>query len=116
VEIEEFAREIGARFLAGARGGGEIHRLFVGERMSDLLEQAGPGTLLVTRLSNAHLVRLAELMDVPALCLAGGARPSPELLAAAQRVGTAVLVSSLEPEAVLAIGRIRLEAKGEGPG
>jgi hypothetical protein len=34
-----------------------------------------------------------ELMDVPALCLVDGAQPGRELLEAAHRAGTAVMVS-----------------------
>jgi len=115
VELRRLAREIGARILAdgGSSRESEVQRIFAGERMSDLLEQAGPGTLLVTRLASTHLARLAELMDVPALCLAGGTEPSPELLAAAAQVGTAVLVSALEPEAILAHGRSCLGPGGD---
>jgi hypothetical protein len=113
VELEELAREIAARIVLAGRSRAVV-RIFAGERMSDLLEQARPGTLLVTRLSTTHLACLAELMDVPALCLAGGSEPSPELLGTASEAGTAVLVSALEPEAVLARGQACLEA-GEVP-
>jgi hypothetical protein len=111
VELEELARELASHIVLAGRNRA-VDRIFAGERMSDLLEQAGPGTLLVTRLSNTHLARLAELMDVPALCLVGGSQPSPELLKAAAEAGTAVLVSTLEPEAALARGRACLETGG----
>jgi serine kinase of HPr protein (carbohydrate metabolism regulator) len=71
--------------------------------MSDLLEQAAADTLLVTHLANTHLARMAGLMDVPALCLAGGATPSAELLQAAAEAGTAVLVSPVGAAETLAL-------------
>ena len=65
--------------------------MYAGDRMSDLLERARPDTLLVTRLANPHLFRMAELMDVPAVCLVLGEAPGPELLQAADASGIALL-------------------------
>jgi hypothetical protein len=90
----ELAQTIGARvLLPGKAGGGEIARIYAGDRMSDLLEQAAADTLLVTHLANPHLAHVAELMDVPGLCLVQGITPEPGLLAAAAACGTALLVS-----------------------
>ena len=50
-------------------------------------------TLLVTSLNNSQLIRVAELMDVPGICLVGGADPDPELLSCAKAAGTAILLT-----------------------
>ena len=92
--ILELAQSIGVRvLLPGRPGGGEINRIYAGDRMSDLLEQADAETLLVTHLANPHLAQVAELMDVPGICLVRGVDPEPGLLAAAAACGTALLLS-----------------------
>jgi len=91
--VMELAQSIGARILLPGKPGGEISRIYAGDRMSDLLEQADARTLLVTHLANRHLVQVAELMDVPGICLVQGVDPEPGLLAAAAACGTALLLS-----------------------
>jgi hypothetical protein len=92
--VMELAQSIGARvLLPGKPGGGEISRIYAADRMSDLLEQADARTLLVTHLANQHLAQVAELMDVPGICLVRGVDPEPGLLAAAAACGTALLLS-----------------------
>ena len=94
--LEELSREIGARLLIrGRETGSKITRVYAGNRMSDLLEHAAADTLLVTNLANPHLFRIAELMDVPGICLPDGASLEPDLLEAASKSGTAVLSSTL---------------------
>ena len=71
----------------------EVRHVYAGDKVSDLLNHARSETLLVTNLANAQLVRMAELMDVPALCLLNNASVAPIILSAAVKQGTAVLVS-----------------------
>jgi hypothetical protein len=97
MKLEELINAIEARVLQTGRGwGAEITQVFASNKMSALLEQAGPETLLVTSLANAQLACLAELMDCPALCLVDGAEPDPKLLEAAARCGTAVVLCPLD--------------------
>jgi len=92
--LQELAGKAGTRLLLpGTRPPGEIARVVAGDRMSDLLEKAGPDTLLVTRLGNPHLFRMAELMDVPCICLVQHPEPDTGLLEAAAASGAALLVS-----------------------
>ena len=63
------------------------------DTMSSLIANASADTLLVTSLNNSQLIRVAELMDAPGLCLVGGAQPSPELIARAREAGAAILIS-----------------------
>jgi hypothetical protein len=71
----------------------EVSRVYAADTISDLIAHASAGTLLVTHLDNPQLVRVAELMDAPAICLVGGTPPCRELLEAARRAGAAVLVA-----------------------
>jgi hypothetical protein len=66
--------------------------------MSDLIANAGRDTLIVTSLNNSQLIRVAELMDIPGICLAGGGVPSAELVERARASGTALLQAAQAPE------------------
>jgi hypothetical protein len=72
----------------------DVRRVYGADTMSDLIENASPDTLLVTSLNNTQLARVAELMDVPGICLASGAQPSADLCARARAAGTAILTSA----------------------
>ena len=78
---------------AGPSDETEIERIYAGDRISDLLNQGTRGTLLVTNLTGVQILRVAELMEVSALCLVGGVAPEPELLRSLRDHGTALLVS-----------------------
>ncbi len=76
MKLEELAQRIGARVLTpGAPGGTEVTRIYAGDRVSDLLNEASDKTLLVTNLANVQMVRVAELMEVPGICFVDGSRP-----------------------------------------
>ena len=68
-------------------------QVYAGDRISDLLNAAGDHALLVSNLASTHLVRVAELMDVPGLCLVGGQVPEPAMIQAAREHGTTLIVS-----------------------
>ena len=94
--ITDLAAKIGATVVAAGREQAAIERVYAGDRISDLLNHAGRGTLLVSHLPAIQLIRLAELMELGAVCVVGGAAPEPEAVAAAQRHGTSLLVSPAE--------------------
>jgi hypothetical protein len=100
MKLKDLALAIEARLQPGSgNGDSSIVRVYASATMSDLIAHAGPATLIVTSLNNAQLARIAELMDVPGLCLVSGAAPDPELLQAARQAGTAILVSEAGLEA-----------------
>ena len=97
--ISELARLIDAQLCPGARESSpEIAGIYTACTMSSLIANASQDTLLVTSLNNSQLIRVAELMDAPGLCLAGAARPDKDLLALARRSGIAILVSPFDME------------------
>ena len=63
--------------------------------MSDLLHEASQRTLLVTKLANLQMLRVAELIDVPGICFVDGADPSAAIVELAQQNGTLLMVSPL---------------------
>jgi hypothetical protein len=94
MNLEDLAGRIGAQVVAKGRAADiGVDRIYAGDRMSDLLNQASDRTLIVTNLASALLIRVAELMDVPGVCLVGGQHVTPELLEAARLHGLFVMVS-----------------------
>jgi redox-sensing transcriptional repressor len=95
VPVERLASGIGAQLLTKSTGSCEICKIYAGDRVSDLLNEASDKTLLVTNLMSEQLIRLAELMDVPAICFVNGTRPEAGLIKRADDSGTILLVSPI---------------------
>ena len=91
----------------------EIEGIYAGDRISDLLSKGTARTLLVTNLTGLQIVRVAELMDVPAFCLLNDVTPNPELIEAAETHGKVLLVSPLSMFETCGRFYQRLEAAGE---
>jgi len=107
MNIGELARRIGAElFPAAAAVSPDVRTIHAACTMSSLIAGATPETLLVTSLCNRQLIRIAELMDAPGLCVTSPARPGEELLSFARQRGITVLASPCGLEET----RRRLEA------
>ena len=96
----------------GAPGGTGITKIYAGDRVSDLLNEASDKTLLVSNLASVQMLRVAELMDVPGICFVNGVEPDDELVALAHGTGTLLMVS---PDGVFeTCGRIYQHLSGNG--
>jgi hypothetical protein len=94
MKVAELAARANMQLISPSENlGTEVARVYAADTMSELIAHASSGTLLVTHLDNAQIARVAELMDVPGVCLVDGAQPGRELLEAARRAGAAVMVS-----------------------
>jgi redox-sensing transcriptional repressor len=94
MKLEDLAQRIGARVLTpGAPAGVVVAKVYAGDRVSDLLNEASDKTLLVTNLANLQMVRVAELMDVPGICFVDGIDPEPDIIELARVNNTMILVS-----------------------
>lgn len=93
MKIHDLAGRIGATILTQPPAETAIEHVYAGDRVSDLLSQAHDRALLVSNLNGSQLLRLAELMDAPAVCLLNGHMPDMEVITAAAEGGTAILVS-----------------------
>jgi hypothetical protein len=94
MNLSDLAKKINARLYpaAGDRCP-EVKGIHAADTMSSLIANASHDTLLVTSLNNNQLIRVAELMDAPGLCLVGGVQPSAELIARARETGAAIMIS-----------------------
>lgn len=95
-DVRDIAKKIDARIVAGASRIRLVERVYAGNRMSDVLDQAAPGTMLVSAMASQHLLRIAGLMDVSCVCVAGHDAPEADLVRTAEQQGTALMVSGLE--------------------
>jgi hypothetical protein len=68
-------------------------QVYAGDRISDLLNAAGDHALLVSNLASTHLLRVAELMDIPGICLVHGHGPDSAMIENAKQHGTLLMVS-----------------------
>jgi len=63
--------------------------------ISDILSLRGPGSLLLTGLTNTQVIRTAEILDFVAICFVRGKRPREETVRLAEEKGIPLLVTPL---------------------
>jgi hypothetical protein len=94
MRLAELAERIGAEVVAPGQGGTvDVDQVYAGDRISDLLNAADGNVLLVSNLTGGHLLQVAGLLDVPAICLVSGRKPDAAMVRAAASHGTLLMVS-----------------------
>ncbi len=94
MKLEDLAANIGATVVTpGKPGGTSVARIYAGDRVSDLLNEASDKTLLVSNLASVQMLRVAELMDVPGICFVNGVEPDAEMIQLARDNDTLLMVS-----------------------
>ena len=94
MKLEDLATSIGANVVTpGKPGGTTVAKVYAGDRVSDLLNEASDKTLLVSNLASVQMLRVAELMDVPGICFVNGIQPDAEMVELAQDNDTLLMVS-----------------------
>lgn len=93
MDIQQLAANIGAKIYKNECSGSNINSVYAGDRISELLNAASGDTLLVTNLVHPQLFRLAQLMEVPGICLLNGVSVGKQMLNLAAQNGTCVLIS-----------------------
>jgi hypothetical protein len=93
MNAEQLAVHIGARIFKSTGGCRNIRNVYAGDRISELLNAASEDTLLVTNLVHPQLFRVAQLMEVPGICLLNGVSVGKQMLNLAMQNGTCVLIS-----------------------
>lgn len=69
----------------------DVKTAFGADLMSDVLAYAASGCLLLTGLTNAQVIRTADVLDIAAIILVRGKKPAPETLRAAVEKGIPLL-------------------------
>jgi predicted transcriptional regulator len=71
----------------------EIKTAFGADLMSDVLAFAKAGSLLLTGLTNPQVIRTSDVLDIAAIVLVRGKRPTPETVTLAEELGIPVLTT-----------------------
>ena len=73
----------------------EIKSACGADLMSDVLAFVKEKTLLITGLTNHHVIRTAEMLDITCVLFARGKKPSEEMLEEAREMNLVILTSAL---------------------
>ena len=71
----------------------EVKTAFGADLMSDVLAFAKAGSLLLTGLANTQVIRIANALDIAAIILVRGKKPSAETIQLAQELKITVLTT-----------------------
>jgi predicted transcriptional regulator len=71
----------------------EVKTAFVADLMSDVLAFATAGSLLITGLNNPQVVRTANVLDITAIIMGRGKRPSQETFQLAEELNIPILTT-----------------------
>ena len=72
-----------------------FRKVFASDLMSDVLTAAEPGALLLTGLSNAHVVCTCSVADLAGVVFVQGKRPAPEIISDALSKSLPLIVTRL---------------------
>jgi hypothetical protein len=102
MKLEEVRRILDAEWVGGRpkdpeEGDRAVRSCHASDLMSDVLIPSGAcaGSLLLTGLTNAQVVRVAEISDFTAVCFVRGKPPQPEAVQLAEEKGISLLVAPL---------------------
>ncbi len=71
----------------------DVKTAFVADLMSDVLAFATAGSLLITGLTNPQVVRTADVLDIAAIIMGRGKRPSQETFQLAEELNIPILTT-----------------------
>jgi predicted transcriptional regulator len=71
----------------------EVKTAFVADLMSDVLAFATAGSLLITGLTNQQVVRTADVLDIAAIIMGRGKRPTQETFQLAEELNIPILTT-----------------------
>lgn len=92
MKIRELATLLDAEVLCGEENlDQEVHTACGSDLMSDVLAFVKDKTVLITGLTNVHVMRTAEMLDIHCIVFARGKRPSEEILEEARELNIVVL-------------------------
>ena len=90
----DMVRVLHARVLCGEEKlGGQASTACCSDLMSDVLAFVNEKTVLITGLTNPHVVRTADMLDLKCLVFARGKIPTDAILEAAEEQGLIVMTT-----------------------
>ena len=92
--LREIKELLDAEVLIGEdQLGMEVDKAFVADLMSDVLAFATAGSLLITGLTNPQVVRTADVLDIAAIIMGRGKRPSQETFQLGEELNIPILTT-----------------------
>jgi predicted transcriptional regulator len=92
VTLREIKEILDAEVIVGSEQlDKEIRTAFGADLMSDVLAFAKAGSLLLTGLTNPQVIRTSDVLDIAAIVMVRGKRPTPETITLAEELGIPVL-------------------------
>ena len=105
MNIQDMADVLHAQVLAGqGHLDTPVYTACCSDLMSDVLAFVDEKTVLITGLTNPHVIRTCEMLDLKCLVFARGKVPTQDILDGAEELGMAVLTTRLT--AFTACGRL----------
>jgi len=96
VNLEQIAELLEAtEIVPVTHGDARIESAWGTDLLSEVLAFALPGSFLLTALTNAQVVRTAELTELAGVCFVLGKCPAPDVVALARRSGVPMLMTEL---------------------
>ena len=94
--LREAAQKLGMKPVSGhSRLSREVTRGYVSDLLSDVMANAGKGSVWITIQIHMNIIPVAVMKELAAIILANGKRPGPEVLAKAREERVPLLTSSL---------------------
>lgn len=92
--LREISELLEAEVLVGEnRLNMDVKTAFVADLMSDVLAFATSGSLLITGLTNPQVVRTADVLDIAAIIMGRGKKPSPETFQLAEQLDIPIMTT-----------------------
>ena len=94
--IADLVRSVNAKVLIGAdKLDTPVYTACCSDLMSDVLAFVDEKTVLITGLTNPHVVRTSEMLDLKCLVFARGKIPAADILESADEQGLVVIATKL---------------------
>lgn len=93
--LREIREILGAEVLTGDCGTMTVEKAYCADLMSNVLSYSIPNSLLITNLTNAQVIRTADVADIDAIVFCRAKRPDPDTIALAARKKIPLLVTGL---------------------
>lgn len=96
MKIGEMVAVLNGRLLAGEdKKNLELNRAYAADLLSDVLALTQERTMLVTGLTSPQVIRVAELLDIPAIIFVRGKLPPGESMKFIRELDIPVIATSL---------------------
>ncbi|MCD6328204.1 hypothetical protein J7M28_11735 [bacterium] len=97
MRLKDIIEAVEVEVLAGAQclPDREVVTVSACDLMSDVLAFAKPGILLVTGLTNAQIIRTAQIADLSGIIVVRGKRPNAETIELAEKMHIPLLSTSM---------------------